>query len=89
MVTIDDTPSLIQVMAWHRTGDKKNITGTNNSIHHMRWNKQDISLLWRHQVEIFSAFLAICGENSPVTDEFASLSPVTGSFDVFFDLCLN
>ena len=33
----------------------------------------------------FSALLAICAGNSPVTGEFPSQSPVTQSFDVFFD----
>ena len=40
-------------------------------------------------MEIFSALLAICVGNSPVTSEFLSQSPVTQSFDVFFDLRLN
>ena len=44
---------------------------------------------WRHQMETFSAILALCAENSPVTGEFPSQRPVTRSFDVFFDLRLN
>ena len=44
---------------------------------------------WRHQMETFSALLAICAGNSPVTGEFPTQSPVTRSFDVFFDLRLN
>ena len=44
---------------------------------------------WRHQMEIFSALLALLARNSPVTGEFPSQRPVTQSFDVFFDLCLN
>ena len=44
---------------------------------------------WRHQMEAFSALLALCVGNSPVTDEFSSQRPVTRSFDVFFDMCLN
>ena len=40
-------------------------------------------------METFSALLAICAENSPVPDEFPAQRPVTRSFDVFFDLCLN
>ena len=39
---------------------------------------------WRHQVEIFSALLALYAGNSPVTVEFPSQKPVTLSFDVFF-----
>ena len=44
---------------------------------------------WRHQMETFSALLAICAGNSPVTGELPAQRPVTRSFDVFFDLCLN
>ena len=40
-------------------------------------------------MEKFSALLALCGGNSPVTGEFPSQRSVTRSFDVFFDLCLN
>ena len=44
---------------------------------------------WRHQMETFSALLAICAGNSPVTGEFPAQSPVTRSCDVFFDLRPN
>ena len=44
---------------------------------------------WRHQMETFSALLAICAGNSPVPGEFPAQRPVTQSFDVFFDLCPN
>ena len=44
---------------------------------------------WRHQMEIFSASLALCAGNSPVIGEFPSQSPVTRSFDVFYDLSMN
>ena len=44
---------------------------------------------WRHQMEAFSGSLALCVGNSLVTGEFPSQRPVTWSFDVFFDLCLN
>ena len=44
---------------------------------------------WRHQMETFSALLAICAGNSPVPAEFPAQRPVTRSFDVFFDLRLN
>ena len=40
-------------------------------------------------METFSALLAICAGNSPVTGELPSQKPVTPSFDVFFDLRLN
>ena len=41
---------------------------------------------WRHQMETFSALLAICAGNSPVSGEFPAQRPVTRSFDVFFDV---
>ena len=47
-------------------------------------------MTWRrHQMETFSALLAVCAGNSPVTGEFATQRPVARSFDVFFDLRLN
>ena len=36
-------------------------------------------------METFSALLAICAENSPVSGEFPEQRPVTRSFDIFFD----
>ena len=39
-------------------------------------------------METFSALLAICAGNSPVSGEFPTQRPVTRSFDVFFDLRL-
>ena len=44
---------------------------------------------WRHQMETFSALLAICAGNSPVPGKFPSQRPVTRSFDGFVDLRLN
>ena len=40
-------------------------------------------------METFSALLALCAGNSPVTVEFLAQRPVTPSFHVFFDLHLN
>ena len=37
----------------------------------------------------FSALLALCTGNSPVTGEFHAQRPVTRNFDVFIDLRLN
>ena len=50
-------------------------------LHHFTW--------WRHEMETFSALLALCEGNSPVTGEFPSQRPVARSFGVFFDLRLN
>ena len=44
---------------------------------------------WRHQMETFSALLAVCAGNSLLTGEFPSQRPVTRSIDVFFGLRLN
>ena len=44
---------------------------------------------WRHQMETFSALLAICAGNSPVPGEFPTQRPVTWSFDIVFDLRPN
>ena len=44
---------------------------------------------WRHQMETFSALLAICVGNSPVTGEFPAQRPVARGFDVFFHLRPN
>ena len=49
----------------------------------------NIKSWWRHRMEIFSALLAICAGNSPVTGEFPTQRPVTRSFDVYFDLRPN
>ena len=55
------------------------------------WHEQPCDQItwWRHQMETFSALLAICAGNSPVTGEFPAQRPATRSFDVFFDLRLN
>ena len=40
-------------------------------------------------MENFSAELAICAGNSPLSGEFPAQRPVARSFDVFFDLRQN
>ena len=44
---------------------------------------------WRHQMETFSALLALWEGISSVAGEFPSQRPVTRNFGVFFDLHLN
>ena len=55
---------------------------------YMRSCRRPLSTWWRHQMETYSALLAICAGNSPVTGEFPTQRPVTQSFDVFFHLSL-
>ena len=50
---------------------------------HMQAVSVTISPWWRHQMETFSALMALCAGNSPVTGEFPAQRPVTRSFDVF------
>ena len=45
----------------------------------------DDVIKWKH----YSALLALCAGKSLVIGEFPSQRPVTRSFDMFFDLCLN
>ena len=44
-------------------------------------------MTWR--METFSALLAFCAGNSPVTGEFPTQKPVMQIFDVFFELHLK
>ena len=48
-----------------------------------------IETWWRHQMETFSALLAICAGNSSIPGEFPTQRPMTRICDVFFDLRLN
>ena len=50
------------------------------------WLEYVLTSWWRHQMETFSAILALCAGNSPVTGEFPSQRPVTQSSDIFFGL---
>ena len=68
-----------------RNAVKKRDTAVLHNFPEMEW----LHSWWRHQMETFSALLAICAGNSPVSGEFPAQRPVTLSFDVFFDLRLN
>ena len=59
------------------------------SIAHSPTSTQLKKSWWRHRMETFSALLALCAGNSPVTGEFPSQRPVTRSFDILFHLRLN
>ena len=61
-----------------------------NRLFTLKWRPSCLGSTWRrHQMETFSALLAFCSGNSPVTGEFPEQRPVTRSFDFFFDLRLN
>ena len=49
----------------------------------------EICSRWRHEMETFSASLAICKGNPPATGGFPSQRPVKRSFGVFFDVHMN
>ena len=53
-------------------------------VQHIKGSRQRCCSWWRHQMEIFSALLAICAGNSTVTGEFPAQRPVTRSLDDFF-----
>ena len=59
--------------------------------HWILWNYEKVFVRtwWRHQMETFSALLAFCAGNSPVTGEFPAQRPVTRGFDVLFDMRMN
>ena len=58
--------------------DKTNIISDYSAM------QSDNNAWWCHQIGTFSALLAICVWNSPVSSEFPSQRPVTWSFDVFY-----
>ena len=39
---------------------------------------------WRHEMDTFSALMAICAGNAPVSVDFPAQRPVTRSFGIFF-----
>ena len=75
--TVDNESPLVQGFVRYQTGRLHNFISP------------QMSSWWRHPTETFSALLDIRAGNSPVTGEFPAQRPVTWSFDVLFDLCLN
>ena len=66
-------------------GGKQN-ESVRNDLVMKQTNKKN---MMSHQMETFSALLAICAVNSPIAGEFPAQRPVTRSFDVFVDLLVN
>ena len=54
-----------------------------------KWSSALGQSWWRHQKETFSALLALCEGNSPVTGEFPSQNTVMRILDAFLDMYLN
>ena len=81
----------------NKDGDKKRRkTKDHGHYHYMPhfWQKRLITSTligswWRHEMQTFSALLALYAGNSLFYGEFPSQRPMTRSFDVFFDLRLN
>ena len=73
--------SLVQVIACRLFGIKPLPEPMMTYCYSVAW--------WRHQMETFSALLALCAGHSPVPGEFPTQRPVTRSFDVYFDLRPN
>ena len=80
------TPENFMMIRWWEHS-QKGVTDrrTDWTIHRAAWSQLKIYVWWRHQMEAFSALLAL----SLVTGVFPSQRPVTRSFGVFFDLRLN
>ena len=79
--------NLIYIYPWK--GRFKNLLFWRMFCATVRWVIYHDFPWWRHQMETFSAALAICPGNSPIPGEFPTQRPVTRRFDVFFDLRLN
>ena len=78
---LEDNPPLTFGFPSQRASKAESISMLTHLAFELSW--------WRHQMETFSALLALCAGNSPITGEFPEQRPVTLSFDVFFDLRLN
>ena len=72
---------VFKVKFWNRSGEA--------DWYGMKGMRVGYDSWWRHQMETFSALLALCAGNSPLIGEFPSQRPVARSFDVFFELHLN
>ena len=68
------------------TGERYEDLNTYSSIvasrlHQIRWQYvRPLSAWWRHQMETFSALMALCEGNPPITGELPSQRPLTWRF---------
>ena len=79
--------SEVHIFSFKKMHLKMSSAKTSANLFRVIWVK--VNPWWRHQMETFSALLAICAGNSPVPGEFPTQRPVTRSFDVYFDLRPN
>ena len=87
----DNASTLVQGIAWSRTGGKplNGVMLTKFHNHHKAPREHSYLNMMTSSNGNISALLALCAGNSPDTVEFPSQRPVTRSFNVFFDLRLN
>ena len=79
-------PHEVLVHQSHEPRASVHLADGRTSCHKISWSLE--AAWWSHQMETFSALLAICVGHSPVPGEFPAQKPVTRSF-VFFYLRLN
>ena len=77
------------MMRYIAANDYNRATSKANGTNPFVWSmgcivKKKTLAWWRHQMETFSALLAICAGNSPVFSEFPAQRPVAQSFCGFF-----
>ena len=81
-------PAPLELLRSHHLFSRRR-TAASTWIHNIPRSFRYGGSWWRHQMETFSALLAISAGNSPITGEFPTQRPVTQIFDVFLDLRLN
>ena len=79
-----NTPKLKATTAPRRKANEQSIISPRPSSVESNSPEENKITMTSHQMEIFSALLAFCAGNSPVTGEFPAQRPMTRSFDVFY-----
>ena len=85
----DCVPQVKYCIIWNKERQMIFVFAVNSPAGNIYHYCKCLTTWWRHQMETFSALLALCAGNSPVACEFPSQRPVTRSFGVFFDLRLD
>ena len=68
-------PNRCHAITW--TNNCPDVWRMNSTMKGINWHET----WWRHQMETFTALLAICAGNSPITGEFPTQRPATRSLD--------